>query len=30
MTPAAFGQYIQNDIDKWSKLAKARDIHLTE
>jgi tripartite-type tricarboxylate transporter receptor subunit TctC len=30
MAPAEFGQYIQNDIDKWSKLAKARDIHLTE
>ena len=30
MTPAAFGQYIQNDIDKWSKLAQARDIRLTE
>jgi tripartite-type tricarboxylate transporter receptor subunit TctC len=30
MTPAEFGQYMQNDIAKWSKLAKARDIHLTE
>jgi tripartite-type tricarboxylate transporter receptor subunit TctC len=30
MTPSEFGRYIQNDIDKWSKLAKARDIHLTE
>ena len=30
MSPAEFGRYIQNDIDKWSKLAKARDIHLTE
>ena len=30
MSPVEFGRYIQNDIDKWSKLAKARDIHLTE
>jgi tripartite-type tricarboxylate transporter receptor subunit TctC len=30
MTPVAFGQYMQSDIAKWSKLAKARDIHLTE
>ena len=30
MSPAEFGRYIRNDIDKWSKLAKARDIHLTE
>jgi tripartite-type tricarboxylate transporter receptor subunit TctC len=30
MSPVEFGQYMQNDIAKWSKLAKARDIHLTE
>ena len=30
MTPTEFARYMQNDIDKWSKLAKARDIHLTD
>ena len=30
MTPEEFGQYMQNDIAKWTKLAKDRDIHLTE
>jgi tripartite-type tricarboxylate transporter receptor subunit TctC len=30
MTPAEFGQYMQTDIAKWTKLAKDRDIHLTE
>ena len=30
MTPAAFGQYIRDDIAKWSKVAKERNIQLTE
>ena len=30
MTPAEFGQYMQNDIATWTKLAKERDIQLTE
>ena len=30
MTPVEFGRYMQNDIAKWTKLAKERDIHLTE
>jgi tripartite-type tricarboxylate transporter receptor subunit TctC len=30
MTPEQFGQYIRNDIDKWSRLAKARHIELTD
>ena len=30
MTPAAFGHYIRNDIAKWSKVAKERNIQLTE
>jgi tripartite-type tricarboxylate transporter receptor subunit TctC len=30
MSPAEFGRYMQNDIAKWAKLAKARDIHLTD
>ena len=30
MTPVEFGRYLQTDIAKWSKLAKDRDIHLTE
>ena len=30
MTPVEFGRYMQNDIAKWTKLAKERDIQLTE
>ncbi len=30
MTPAAFGQYIRDDIAKWTKVAKERNIQLTE
>ena len=30
MSPPEFGRYMQNDIAKWAKLAKARDIHLTD
>jgi tripartite-type tricarboxylate transporter receptor subunit TctC len=30
MTPAEFGQYMQADIAKWSKLAKARSIEIKE
>jgi tripartite-type tricarboxylate transporter receptor subunit TctC len=30
MSPAEFGRYMQDDIAKWAKLAKARDIHLTD
>jgi tripartite-type tricarboxylate transporter receptor subunit TctC len=30
MTPTAFGQYIRDDIAKWSKVAKERNIQLTE
>jgi tripartite-type tricarboxylate transporter receptor subunit TctC len=30
MTPAAFGQYIRDDIAKWSKVAKERNIQLTD
>jgi tripartite-type tricarboxylate transporter receptor subunit TctC len=30
MTPAQFGQYMRNDIDKWSKVAKSRNIEITE
>ena len=30
MTPDQFGQYIRNDIDKWSRLAKARNIELKD
>jgi tripartite-type tricarboxylate transporter receptor subunit TctC len=30
MTPAAFGQYIRDDIVKWTKVAKERNIQLTE
>ena len=30
MTPAAFSQYIRDDIAKWSKVAKERNIQLTE
>ena len=30
MTAAEFGQYMQADIAKWSKLAKAQNIQLTE
>ena len=30
MSPAEFGRYMQTDIAKWAKLAKARDIHLTD
>ena len=30
MTPAQFGQYMRNDIAKWSKVAKERNIELTD
>ena len=30
MTPAAFGEYIRDDIAKWTKVAKERNIQLTE
>jgi tripartite-type tricarboxylate transporter receptor subunit TctC len=30
MTPAAFGQYIRDDIAKWAKVAKERNIQLTD
>ena len=30
MTPEQFGQYIRDDIAKWSKVAKDRHIELTE
>ena len=30
MTPEQFGKYMQDDIAKWAKVAKDRDIHLTD
>jgi tripartite-type tricarboxylate transporter receptor subunit TctC len=30
MTPEQFGQYIRADIERWTALAKARNIHLDE
>jgi len=30
MSPAQFGQYIRDDIGKWSKLAKERNIQISE
>jgi len=30
MTPEQFGQYIRADIQRWTALAKARNIHLDE
>ena len=30
MTPAEFGQYMRDDIAKWTKVAKERNIQLTE
>ncbi len=30
MTPTEFGQYMKNDIARWTALAKARNIHLDE
>jgi tripartite-type tricarboxylate transporter receptor subunit TctC len=30
MTPAEFGQYIRNDIARWSKLAKERNISIVD
>ncbi|HSC62203.1 MAG TPA: tripartite tricarboxylate transporter substrate binding protein [Caldimonas sp.] len=30
MTPAQFGQYIRADIERWTALAKAKNIHLDE
>jgi tripartite-type tricarboxylate transporter receptor subunit TctC len=30
MTPAEFGQYMRNDIAKWTKVAKDRNIELTD
>ena len=29
MTPAQFGQYMRDDIAKWTKVAKERNIELT-
>ena len=30
MTPAAFGQYIRDDIARWTKLAKERNIAIVD
>jgi tripartite-type tricarboxylate transporter receptor subunit TctC len=30
MSPAAFGQYIRDDIAKWTKVAKERNIELND
>ena len=30
MTPEQFGQYIQDDIGRWTKLARDRKIELTD
>ena len=30
MTPKQFADYMQNDIAKWSKLAKDRNIQLSD
>jgi tripartite-type tricarboxylate transporter receptor subunit TctC len=30
MTPAQFGRYMQDDIAKWSKLAKDRNIQISD
>src|SRR5450755_1011167 len=30
MSPEQFGQYMRNDIDKWSRLAKARNIEIND
>jgi tripartite-type tricarboxylate transporter receptor subunit TctC len=30
MTPEQFGQYIRADIQRWTALAKAKNIHLDE
>jgi tripartite-type tricarboxylate transporter receptor subunit TctC len=30
MSPAQFGQYMRDDIARWSRLAKARNIEITE
>ena len=30
MSPEQFGQYIREDIARWTALAKARNIHLDE
>jgi tripartite-type tricarboxylate transporter receptor subunit TctC len=30
MTPEQFGDYIRADIQRWTALAKARNIHLDE
>jgi tripartite-type tricarboxylate transporter receptor subunit TctC len=30
MTPAQFGQFIRDDIARWTAIAKARNIHLDE
>jgi tripartite-type tricarboxylate transporter receptor subunit TctC len=30
MTPAEFGDYIKSEIDRWTKVAKARNIQLDE
>ena len=30
MTPEQFGAYMRADIERWSKLAKARGIEITD
>jgi tripartite-type tricarboxylate transporter receptor subunit TctC len=30
MTPEEFGKYMRDDIDKWSRLAKARHIEIND
>ena len=30
MSPDAFGRYIRDDIARWSKLAKERNIEITD
>ena len=30
MTPEQFGQYMRDDINKWSKLARDRNIQISE
>ena len=30
MTPDEFGRYIRDDIARWSKLAKERNIEITD
>jgi hypothetical protein len=30
MSPERFGQYMRDDIDKWSRLAKARNVEIND